>query len=364
MQFTDLPVEIHFSIAAYLHVKDISSLVRTSQWVKGTLHPELRRRATTHVFGHGGSVLHWAAGYDKVKHAQEFLDMGLPISQKNSWGQTPLHCAAQHSNANVAKLLISRGADIASADHYRHTALSIAASRHMADILQLLIDAGADVSARNEIDSRGRTALLSAISSYNPRTDYNKADNTIRTLLRGGADPMGTDHNGLTPLVLALDTNNFSALCLLLGAGAHFPPGTDMTIILNRVMEWSNEPIVKILVAIGTDIAQMFTSAIHHAKAHIVRYLLRAYPESEMSDEIKNRALETLVRRNNVEAAEVLISAGAKATTVIVEENKTMSLIHLAMKNRSAKMVKLLLDSGAERVLRIRSGRNRQQKGS
>ncbi|OAX77854.1 hypothetical protein ACJ72_07843 [Emergomyces africanus] len=363
MQFTHLPVEIHFSIAAYLQVNDVCSLICTSQFFKGTLASELRRRATTHVFKGVGSPLHWAAKHDKAKPAQALIDMGLPISQKNRKGQTALHLAAHHGSVNAAKVLIDRGIDIASLDHYNEDAVSVAAKQHEAGILQLLIDAGGDISARNKVDVRGRTPLLSAVSAYEARaTDASKAklDNTIRTLLRGGADPMGTDHYHHTPLVLALDRNCFSAVCLLLGAGAHFPPGANLADILDSAMRWSNEPMVKILVAIGTDIEQMFTSAIHRAKAPVVRYLVRAYPASEMSDETKNCGLEAAVRRRDVELAEVLISAGAKATTMVMEENKPMTLFRLAMKNRSAQMVKLLLDSGAKREIHIRGERSRR----
>ncbi|PGH36424.1 hypothetical protein GX50_00760 [[Emmonsia] crescens] len=365
MQFIDLPIEIHFCITAYLEVKDISSLIRTSQCLKDMLDPELQLRATTHVIDGTGSVLHWAAKHDRVKLARTLLDKGIPISRRDVNGETALHHAAYYGSANVAKLLIDRGVDISSLGHFKEAALSVAAKRHQVAVLQLLIDAGADVSARNEVDSRGRTPLLTAIDAYNfRRAKANMADDTIRALLRGGADPMGTDRNLVSPLVLALDRNSFNAVCLLLGAGAYFPPDKDLTDILKRVMEWSNKPIVKILVTIGTDRNQMFTCAARYAQPYIVRYLIHAYPKSEMGDEIKNRALEAAVRRNNVQIAKALISAGARAATVITEGNKSMTLMRLAMKNRSAEMVKLLLDSGADRELRVCHSRKTRGSGN
>ncbi|KKZ68220.1 hypothetical protein EMCG_06111 [[Emmonsia] crescens] len=161
---------------------------------------------------------------------------------------------------------------------------------------------------------------------------------------------MGTDRNIVSPLALALNRNKFKAVCLLLGAGDYFPPDKDLTDILKSVMEWSNKPIVKILVTIGTDRNQMFTCAARYAQPHIVRSLIHAYPKSEMGDEIKNRALEVAVQRSNVHIAKALISAGAKVAIVITEGNRSMTPMHLAIKNRSAEMVKLL---GADREFRV-----------
>ena len=129
---------------------------------------------------------------------RKFLDDGFPVNAGNDVGYTALMGAARGASLDVIRFLLSHGARAALADKCGYTALHWAvaepirdASKQMA-FLCALLDAGADPNARNE---EGITPLMNAA--------WFGCRDSVRELLRRGADPLMRDNKGRTARDLA-----------------------------------------------------------------------------------------------------------------------------------------------------------------
>lgn len=155
------------------------------------------------------------------------------LKWRDTSGCTPLHQAVRSNQPEVVKWLLSSGAELDAVDHHRETPLHTAClPRISKEIASLLIEGGADTAARNrngetplhhatffgKLDHM--TLLLEAGADPNIRGRemllVAENPNTIALLLKWGADPNVVDDEGKTPLVHALEKNNFEITALLL----------------------------------------------------------------------------------------------------------------------------------------------------
>jgi ankyrin repeat protein len=86
-----------------------------------------------------------------MEAVQLYLDSGMNVNVKNSYGRTPLISASAaekespwyNKNADMVKLLLKNGADVNAKDNDGLTALATAQKAERPAIVQLLKDAGA-----------------------------------------------------------------------------------------------------------------------------------------------------------------------------------------------------------------------------
>ncbi len=91
-----------------------------------------------------------------------FLDKGVPVNVKDSWGRFPLLNAADE-NAESVKLLVDAGADVnMKEEEYKKTPLHDAARYGLVEAVKILLAKGADVNARNS-EGVGDTVFLSCV---------------------------------------------------------------------------------------------------------------------------------------------------------------------------------------------------------
>jgi hypothetical protein len=100
------------------------------------------------------------------------------------------------------------------------TALHLAAAGYRVEIVRLLLASGADPNAAE--NRRRSSPLHYAADGFitGPAWDAKRQVETIRCLLRNGADIHLTDLNGATPLHRAVRTRCAAAVKFLLGAGS------------------------------------------------------------------------------------------------------------------------------------------------
>jgi ankyrin repeat protein len=134
-----------------------------------------------------------AAYRGDVEAMQRFLDDGFPVNAGNEVGYTALMGAARGASLDMIHFLLSRGAQAARPDKRGFTALHWAVAQPVSDFSNqvacvcALLDAGAAPNAQNE---DGITPLMNAA--------WFGDLNSVRELLRRGADPMIRDNKGRT----------------------------------------------------------------------------------------------------------------------------------------------------------------------
>lgn len=156
---------------------------------------------------------------------------GANLNARDGYGRTPLHLATFGRHRNAIAALVKAGADINAKEHDRYDALTIAAVANDAPTLKVLLDLGA--SAKQVTSRYDGTALIAAahlghaevvkllIGAGAPLDHVNnlgwtaviesivlgdggpRHTETLRALVRAGANVNLADRNGATPAQLA-----------------------------------------------------------------------------------------------------------------------------------------------------------------
>jgi cytohesin len=167
------------------------------------------------------TALHMALEEDLNPHiALYLLEAGANPNAKDEEGNSPLHWAVEIKNIEIVKAMIKAGADLESENGQRNTALMLAVARDDVAMMRLLMSAGATV--RPSGSKKAHDVLHTAAYHANNLE-------TIKILLKAGADVNGRDEDGNTPLLYAVrraNSKNTGAekmhelVTLLLTAGA------------------------------------------------------------------------------------------------------------------------------------------------
>jgi len=194
----------------------------------------------------GDTALHMASSANHLDTVTLLLQKGANVNKQNNEGQTCLMQAARNCHSNICNLLLSFGARKSVSDIRGNTALllycnnakvstsmiemlsspivmdkinwdgwwpllAVLSGSHQNKIetMRCLVRKGADV---NVVSSLGTTALHTAL--------YYNYWETARFLIRAGADATRTDYLGNTPLSLALSYNNLEMANIIIAAGA------------------------------------------------------------------------------------------------------------------------------------------------
>lgn len=245
--------------AASLHLLSIASVADASQGAERNGITPLMQAAydgdiekMRQLVDHGAAInqrnnlgltaLFFAAGGSHTQPAAKgsteavkfLLDHGAAVnfgSRIN--GITPLMAAADNENPDSVALLLKHGADINAAGS-EGTALSMAIGRLDVKTVKVLLDHGAKVNGY--VDTRGQTPLLEAIDaspaapasleelnrmSQKEKMASGMAMLIVHLLVDHGADLNVADHNGRTPLTLAIARKNVLMARVLIEAGAN-----------------------------------------------------------------------------------------------------------------------------------------------
>jgi pectate lyase len=100
--------------------------------------------------------IHVAVRVGDVEIVKAFLEQGIDVNAKDSYGITPLHHASAGDNRDIIELLLENGVDVNAKSKNGRTALHLAVGFGRKDIVGLLVEKGADVNTK---DSQGQTPL-------------------------------------------------------------------------------------------------------------------------------------------------------------------------------------------------------------
>jgi len=141
-----------------------------------------------------------------------FLEAGMSPNAKQG-GITALMETSRRgkTHSEIAAALIRAGAEINVQDPYGVTPLSFAAMSGSPETIRMLLKSGANVKAK---DVDGRTALIETLT-----TENNLPPETIEELIQAGSEVNVRIYGGLTPLMIAA-AGNSRILKALIRAGA------------------------------------------------------------------------------------------------------------------------------------------------
>jgi ankyrin repeat protein len=142
-------------------------------------------------------VLVGAIERDQAVLAGTLIEAGVDVNAMDESGQSAFLAIAASGNADLVRLALGNGAQVDSRDSAGSTALIRAARTAHNNLVLELLRSGADLNQKNRI---GRTALAEAIAAGDggPRhTD------TVRILIRAGADQTIRDSSGMTAIQYA-----------------------------------------------------------------------------------------------------------------------------------------------------------------
>lgn len=225
-----------------------------------------------------------------------------------------------NSDYDYLKQLTNNGRNVEARNENGTTALMIATGRKDYELMKLLLDAGAFVDAT---DNEGKTALIRAHGDVV----------SVEILLNAGADVNASDNYDQTPLMAAMqDLNAYYGVRELIRAGAD----------------------VKARDKSGNTALMMAANSSFQHESDIVRLLLDAGADVNAKDSRGETALMRAVSAATgrlfipSDKIEVLIRAGADLNA----QNKYgQTALMFASQRRNERVVKLLLDNGANRSL-------------
>jgi ankyrin repeat protein len=163
--------------------------------------------ALTHLLAAGQSVdvresggrtaLLLATHANAVEAARVLIEAGADVNAKDDIKDTPYLYAGAEGRTEILKLLLAAGADLRDTNRFGGTALIPAAEKGHPENVRLLLAAGVDP---NHVNGLGWTALLEAVILTDGGPVYQEI---VADLIKGGADVILADADGVTPLAHA-----------------------------------------------------------------------------------------------------------------------------------------------------------------
>ena len=330
----------------------------------------------------GDTPLHDASASASADVIRALVAAGAPLGEVNRSGEAPLHVAVREGNLDAVRALLASGADANIRirmpwSDQRLTPLHIAAREGKHEVIPALVDGGADLNARDtqvsvhpafirapmllrSLDTldrsghAGETPLRVAVGNCKLES--------VRALLKCGADLHASDISGETPLDLAARTSRPEIMAALLLAGPNLTVAVSKNGEgpLHIAAESGSNLLTSVILAAGAEVDsrdEHGRTPLHRAGAsgtpEGITALVRAGAGVNASDENSRTPLHRAVA-THVGNSDPLISAGAE---VNARDQWGMTPLHIAAVDASPRVLLSLIAAGAQVNAKAANGR-------
>ncbi|CDQ67033.1 unnamed protein product [Oncorhynchus mykiss] len=274
----------------------------------------LDRGANPNIANNDGETpLLKACGKPNTEIVDHLLKYGASVHKACVQGVTPLHEAAGHDNVEICQMLLDAGAKLNAANIYGMDPFFTAAQNGRVEVLSFLISKGVDMNCQA---CDGATPLYE--SSKNGHKEV------VELLLSQKADANRTTKSGLLPLHVAVQKGHFDIVSMLIPATSKAKVQCSGISPLHLAAEHNRDWILEVLIKGGYDVN-----------------LQLAEDRSKMYEDRRSTALYFAVANNNLEAAEMLLEAGA---------NPNLDMFNpllIAVRRGCMEMITVLVEHGA-----------------
>jgi ankyrin repeat protein len=293
----------------------------------------------------GYMPLHYAALWGHKDVARLLLTRKADVNSKTKLGYTSLHLAVSQSEKDMAEFLLADGADVNVKNNDGATPLLLAAILGFKEMAKLLLANGAEVDAKMSGGywSGGFTPLHAAAL-------YGHKD-VADLLLAGKADANARDHEGATPLHMAMG-GGAEALVAAIVFGAGLQTGIQRPLNLTNLTSPVNRDVVKLLLDKKADVNAKNndgTTPLHMAAQDghrdAAELLLANGAEVNAKDNKGLTPLHWAAQNGHRDVAEFLLANG---TDVNAKDSNGDTALHYAAVNGHTDLAELLLASHAE----------------
>ncbi len=252
-------------------------------------------------------------------------ERGASLALADMDGDTPLHLAATSGQDGVFAWLLPYFENPAAANHRGETPLHLAASSS-AEIVNLLLPKYPDPDVR---DLAGRTALMNASAA-----GY---EDSLVSLLKGGANIDATDKSGASALDEAVAANSPDKIRLLIANGADSKKLPDPDAQLLRISRlFQDQPINS------------------EDYAYLVGFITEIARDIDARDSVEMTALMWLAASNNAAALEALLK---REPALDLRSPDGRTALMWAACSRAGLSMEILREAGADASLRDSTGR-------
>ena len=265
-----------------------------------------------HVSDNGNTPLLLACG-NRVSFKEGVISLliekGARVDQKNARGESCLIQAVRHGNIALFDELAANNADIELTNKQGRSALHIGAEKGAVAFIEKLISIGA---SREIKDRSGNTPLLLAISFDKKQAIY--------TLVKSGASVNAVNNRGISVAETVVRSRDAELLRFLRENGLDI---NDKRIVYRELIDSiraNNYEVASYYIQLGVNpnlsnkqgeyLVNLLSQA-SKVDVRLLKLLVNAGAELNHRDKYLRAALVSFIENDNVEAAKVLVKAGA-----------------------------------------------------
>ncbi|KAK7078619.1 hypothetical protein SK128_002014 [Halocaridina rubra] len=304
--------------------------------------------------------LHRAAAKGNVNAFSALVKAKADLSAKNKRGHTPLHLAASEGQLSIVNYVLalrdSASGPLVVRNENDETPLHRAALKGHAQVITALVKGGSDISARNK---PGNTPLHLAAASNNNEEVVESLLHSVKGTTEYSSVINALNNIKQTPLHRAAHSGHFNVVKKLLEAGAavnekQHDGCTPLHLAITKGI--SNISIISTPLDAGSDIYKNDETPLHRAAmkghAQVITALVKGGSDISARNEWGNTPLHLAAASNNNEEVVELLLHSVKGTTEYSSVLNALNNIKQTPLHRAAycghlNVVKKLLEAGA-----------------